>query len=105
MDITPTAVWLSKRRFELAGLPARFDVIDGEHLPYPDATFDIVCSMGVLHHISNPTPLVDEIYRVLKPGGQLIVMLYHRYSWKNLVLLRLLRYLHPSIAAKPSRKR
>ena len=100
VDITPTAVWLSERRFALAGLPARFDVIDGERLPYADATFDIVCSMGVLHHISNPTPLVDEIYRVLKPGGQLIAMLYHRHSWKNLVLLRLLRCLHPLYRGK-----
>lgn len=100
VDITPTAIWLSRRRFELAGLLARFDVIDGEHLPYPDATFDIVCSMGVLHHISNPMPLVDEIYRVLKPGGRLIAMLYYRHSWKNLVLLRLLRCLHPVYRGK-----
>jgi SAM-dependent methyltransferase len=100
VDITPTAVWVSKQRFELAGLPAQFDVIDGERLPYADATFDIVCSMGVLHHISDPTPLVNEIYRVLKPGGQLIAMLYHRHSWKNLVLLRLLRYLHPVYRGK-----
>ncbi|MGI8526925.1 MAG: class I SAM-dependent methyltransferase [Pseudolabrys sp.] len=100
VDITPTAVRLSQRRFELAGLNGRFDMIDGQRLPHPDATFDIVCSMGVLHHISNPAPLVDEIHRVLKPGGQLIAMLYHRHSWKNLVLLRLLRYLHPVYRGK-----
>jgi SAM-dependent methyltransferase len=35
--------------------------------------------------------MVDEIFRVLKPGGRLIVMLYHRFSWKNLVLLRIRR--------------
>src|SRR5262245_51807964 len=69
VDITPTAVQLSQRRFELAGLEGRFDVIDGERLPYPDGAFDVVCSMGVLHHVSDPAPLVDEIYRVLKPGG------------------------------------
>lgn len=100
VDIAPSAIWLSERRFALGGLSGRFYVIDGRRLPYPDATFDIVCSMGVLHHISDPTPLIDEIYRVLKPGGQLIAMLYHRHSWKNLVLIRLLRALHPHYRGK-----
>ena len=100
VDITPTAVRLSERRFELAGLSGHFEVIDGERLRFGDAQFDIVCSMGVLHHISNPEPLVDEIYRVLKPGGQLIVMLYNRHSWKYQILLRLLRFLHPAYRGK-----
>jgi SAM-dependent methyltransferase len=46
--------------------------------------------MGVPHHVSDPRPMVDENHRVLKPSGRLIAMLYHRYSWKNLVLMRLL---------------
>jgi 2-polyprenyl-3-methyl-5-hydroxy-6-metoxy-1,4-benzoquinol methylase len=69
VDITRTAVDLSRRRFELAGLSGTFSQIDGQRLPFPDASFDIVCSMGVLHHISDPSPLVDEMRRVLKPGG------------------------------------
>jgi SAM-dependent methyltransferase len=100
VDIAHTAIWLSERRFALSGVSVRLDIIDGQRLPYPDSTFDIVCSMGVLHHISDPTPLVDEIYRVLKPGGRLIAMLYHRHSWKNLVLIRLLRVLHPHYRGK-----
>jgi SAM-dependent methyltransferase len=100
VDLTPTAVWLSNRRFELAGLSGQFDVIDGKRLPFPDATFDLVCSMGVLHHISDPAPIVGEIHRVLKPGGQCIAMLYHRRSWKNLVTLRLLRLVHPLYRGK-----
>jgi SAM-dependent methyltransferase len=62
--------------------------VDGNSLPFSHNHFDIVCSMGVLDHASNPRPMVDEMFRVLKPGGRL-VMLYHRYSWNNLVLLRL----------------
>lgn len=100
VDISPTAVKLSEERFALAGFPGRFEVIDGERLPFSDAMFDIVRSMGVLHHVSDPQPMVDEIYRVLKPGGQLIAMLYHRHSWKNLVLLRLMRWLHPFYRGK-----
>jgi SAM-dependent methyltransferase len=100
VDLTATAVDLSRKRFALGGLPGKFVEIDGEHLPFPDDHFDIACSMGVLHHISNPQTTVDEIYRVLKPGGRLIVMLYHRHSWKNLVLLRVRRLLDPKFRGK-----
>lgn len=100
VDLTATAIDLSRKRFALGGLPGTFVEVDGEHLPFPDNHFDIVCSMGVLHHISNPRPMVDEIHRVLRPGGRLIVMLYHRYSWKNLVLLRVRRLLDPRYRGK-----
>lgn len=100
VDLTATAVELSRKRFALEGLPGQFVEIDGHHLPFPDNTFDIVCSMGVLHHIANPAPTVSEMYRVMKPGGRLIVMLYHRYSWKNLVLLRMRRLLDPKYSGK-----
>ena len=100
VDLTRTAVELSRKRFALGGLSGEFLEIDGNRLPFPDAHFDIVCSMGVLHHVSNPRPMVDEIFRVLKPGGRLIVMLYYRYSWKNLVLIRLRRMFDPQFRGK-----
>lgn len=100
VDLTATAIDLSRKRFALGGLAGTFVEIDGEHLPFLDDHFDIVCSMGVLHHISTPQTIVDEIYRVLKPGGRLIVMLYHRNSWKNLVLLRVRRLLDPKFRGK-----
>jgi SAM-dependent methyltransferase len=95
VDLTGTAVKLSRRRFEIEGIHGSFQQIDGVHLPYPDHHFDIVCSMGVLHHIPDPAPLVAEMRRVLKPGGEIIVMLYHRYSYKYVVLFRLKRLLDP----------
>ncbi len=100
VDLTRTAVELSRKRFVLGGLSGEFLEVDGNKLPFPDAHFDIVCSMGVLHHVSNPRPMVDEIFRVLKPGGRLIVMLYYRYSWKNLVLIRLRRMFDPQFRGK-----
>ncbi|MBR1214312.1 class I SAM-dependent methyltransferase [Bradyrhizobium sp. JYMT SZCCT0180] len=95
VDLTKTAVELSRKRFELGGLKGEFLQVDGNKLPFPDGHFDIVCSMGVLHHVSDPRPMVEEIFRVLRPGGRLIVMLYYRHSWKNLVLLRLRRLFDP----------
>jgi len=49
----------------------------GEHLP-ADAGFDLVVSIGVLHHIPDPHPVVEAAYRALKPGGRILVWLYGR---------------------------
>ncbi len=95
VDLTETALKLSRRRFELAGLEGDFRLTDGDHLPYPDGYFDVVCSMGVLHHIDDPRPMIREIWRVLRPGGRIILMLYHRHSYKYLVILPLKRLLLP----------
>ncbi len=100
IDLTETALRLSRRRFELAGLSGEFRRTDGDAVPYPDAHFDIVCSMGVLHHIENPRPILTEIARVLRPGGKLILMLYHRNSWKYRVLLPLRCRLDPRYRGK-----
>lgn len=96
VDLTARAIDLSRQRFAQAGLSGTFTEVDGDHLPYPDQTFDIVCSMGVLHHVANPRPMVEEMFRTLKPGGRAIVMLYHRGSWRNLVLVRLRRLFDPA---------
>lgn len=41
----------------------------GEAIPFPDASFDIVCSFQVLEHVQNPYRVLSESWRVLKPGG------------------------------------
>lgn len=75
---------------------------DGERLPFDDGAFDIACSMGVLHHIENPRPMISEIRRVLKPGGRIILMLYYLGSWKYHVVLVSSVSLTQAIAARVS---
>lgn len=61
---------------------------DGEHLPFKDASFDIVYSNGVLHHSTDTDLCIAEVHRVLKPGGRAVLMLYARHSaiyWLNIV--------------------
>jgi ubiquinone/menaquinone biosynthesis C-methylase UbiE/uncharacterized protein YbaR (Trm112 family) len=64
---------------------------DAECLPFPDDHFDIVFSNGVLHHTPKTEQSVQEVYRVLKPGGKAVIMLYARHSflyWFNLFFIR-----------------
>ena len=82
IDITEAGIDLCQQRFELLGLKGEFQVADAQNIPFPDNTFDCVCSMGVLHHVPDTQKALNEIHRVLKPGGRLIVMFYHRHSAK-----------------------
>ncbi len=100
VDLTQTALDLSRKRFALAGLNGDFRLTDGNRLSFKDATFDIACSMGVLHHIADPRPMIAEMRRVVKPGGCIILMLYHRASWKYHVVLRVKRLLDPRYRGK-----
>ena len=78
VDLTPTAVELTTRRLTLAGLLANVVEADAESLPFPDASFDFVWSWGVIHHSEDTLRVVSEIARVLRPGGRLALMVYHR---------------------------
>lgn len=60
-------------------------------LPFADASFDIVFSHGVLHHIPEINRAQSEIRRVLKPDGELIAMLYAKNSINYLVSIAMLR--------------
>lgn len=79
-DITKKAIDLCRKRFGLLGLEGNFVLGNAETLPFEPESFDCVCCMGVLHHTPSPRKAVDEIFRVLKPGGRLIAMVYHRNS-------------------------
>lgn len=54
---------------------------DAETLPFADASFDIVYSNGVLHHTNDTARAIDEVFRVLKPGGIAVIMLYCKSSF------------------------
>jgi len=91
VDLTEAAVELACKRFELFSLPGKFQTADAENLDFADGSFDLVYSHGVLHHTPETGKAVREIYRVLRPGGRAVVMLYHRGSYNYRVNISLLR--------------
>jgi len=58
-----------------AGLEGRVDfrVENGEHLSFPDASFDVLFSVNTLHHLLRPFKVVGEFLRVLTPGGKIVL--------------------------------
>jgi len=56
-------------------------------LPLPDGAFDLVYSLGVLHHLAETERALNELVRKLRPGGRLRIYLYwKRHGWKGRLL-------------------
>lgn len=92
VDIAPNPVAMMQHRLGLLGQNGKtVQVASALALPYPDNNFDYVYSIGCLHHTGNVPAALKEIYRVLKPGGKTIVMLYNRSSIRQKVWLPLMR--------------
>ncbi|MBJ8339722.1 methyltransferase domain-containing protein [Antrihabitans sp. YC3-6] len=47
---------------------------DGRRLPFEDGTFDAVCCYAALYLVPEPFTIVDELIRVLRPGGRIAIM-------------------------------
>jgi SAM-dependent methyltransferase len=85
VDLAPSAIQLAAANFAQQGLTADLRVADGEQLPFREGAFDLVFAHGVLQYTANPRKLVEEVHRVLKPGGEAIFQVYNRHSWLNLL--------------------
>jgi SAM-dependent methyltransferase len=80
VDLSAASIEKARRRCELAGCKPDLRVADAENLPFPDNSFDVVYSYGVMHHSPDTTQCVREARRVLKPRGEARIMVYHHPS-------------------------
>jgi ubiquinone/menaquinone biosynthesis C-methylase UbiE len=71
---------LIRRNFELRGLTGRFLHASASSLPLETASIDVVCLSSLLQEVHDPQAVVDEIYRVLKPGGKALAVTPARYD-------------------------
>ena len=90
VDLSSSAIALARQNFSQQGLDADLREADGERLPFPDASFDLVYAHGVVQYTPDDRALVRECHRVLKPGGQAVFQVYNRISWLN-VLSKLMK--------------
>jgi ubiquinone/menaquinone biosynthesis C-methylase UbiE len=85
VDLAPHSIELAQHNFEQRGLTGEFYVMNGERMEFEDNSFDVVYCHTVLHFTPNPSAMVSEIHRVLKPGGLAIIMTVNKRSWLNVL--------------------
>src|SRR2546425_6762235 len=67
------------------GLNAQILQMDAENLRFEDNSFDFIWSWGVIHHSSDTKAVLEQMRRVLRPGGTAVTMVYHRGLWNYYV--------------------
>jgi SAM-dependent methyltransferase len=92
IDLTSESVERVRTRLMLRELPYE-ELRQGSvlGLPFADHSFDLVFSHGVLHHVPDIKQAQSEIHRVLRPGGELVIMVYARWSLNYVVSIGLIR--------------
>lgn len=84
LDIAAGPVAMVNHRLQQTGLPGQ--AVQGSILapPFDPASFDHVVAIGCLHHTGNLREAIDQCWRLLRPGGSLIFMVYYAYSYRRL---------------------
>jgi ubiquinone/menaquinone biosynthesis C-methylase UbiE len=105
IDLTLAGQRLAKEQFGLAGCESNVMVGNAEILPLAGDYFDHIYSFGVIHHSPSTETIVNEMFRVLKPGGTFCVMIYNRssinYYLEIMFLRKLFRWLlYPAFMPK-----
>jgi SAM-dependent methyltransferase len=91
VDQSAVAVRTARQTFDMLGLGGLLAQGYATALPIRTGVVDFAYSNGVLHHVPDTEATVRELHRVLRPGGQCLVMLYHRSSFNyrfNILVLR-----------------
>lgn len=86
-DVSPTAIALARKRAALHGIEVTFVQLQESpvHIPLPDDSVELIHSAGVIHHTPDPLAILREFRRILRPGGEVQIMVYNRNSiWMHL---------------------
>jgi ubiquinone/menaquinone biosynthesis C-methylase UbiE len=91
IDISEDMINIARERFNATEFHSKihFQVGDAEKLQFPDQYFDVVVCLGVFRYLDSREKGLQEIYRVLKPKGTVIITFYYKYSphWCSMFFL------------------
>lgn len=83
VDVDPELKEIAERNILANKTKAELKTYDGQKLPYQDNFFDYLLCFSVLEHTSFPDKLLNDMLRVLKPGGRILLTLPNRYYPKE----------------------
>ena len=95
IDFSPKMLEQAKQKRERKQLDVHLELMDVERLYFADNSFDTVVASFVFCSVPHPRKGLKELYRVLKPGGQLI-LLEHVLS-SNKVMATMMNWLNPLV--------
>jgi ubiquinone/menaquinone biosynthesis C-methylase UbiE len=73
VDLSAAMVATATERNVGAGFPLTFQVNDAHKLDFPDQSFDRACAASVFTHVDDPARVLQEMVRVIRPGGRIVV--------------------------------
>lgn len=75
IDLAKSMLQVGLKNIEQAGLQQQIslELVDGKQMPYANGQFEMVISNSLVHHLPDPLLFLQEIKRVLKPGGAIIL--------------------------------
>lgn len=106
IDITDFGVMHANKNFQVRGLPGLVLKMDAQHLTFQDSSFDFVNAWGCLMHMPDTEGAIQEMYRVVRPGGRVLAYMYNKSSWpywfniiflRGILMLGLLRYMGDTV--------
>lgn len=74
LDISRSFVSIARENAERAGVAVDFRRGDAAHMPFPEASFDFVLCRAAFKNFTEPVLALKEMHRVLKPGGQAVII-------------------------------
>jgi SAM-dependent methyltransferase len=88
IDLSGESLAIARKHFDVYGLKGHFHHYNAERLAdvVPTASFDLVYSFGVIHHTPNQRAIIEEVRKVIRPDGELRIMLYAKNSWKTIMI-------------------
>ena len=83
LDVAPGPVAMANDRLRQLGRGPTAQQGSILAAPFKDGRFDVIVTIGCLHHTGDLAGGIDECWRMLKPGGRLIAMVYNAYSFRR----------------------
>ena len=91
IDLTPKGVEFTKAYAESKNLRITASEMSAEEMKFPDNSFDFVLGWGFIMHTDSPSQALNEMVRVTKPGGKIVLYFYYKHSltyWWHIFVLR-----------------